>query len=141
NGSKLVAALLGWIQLQGSGHPAVLAILSVFFPHSTDGWSLATANLRVAGKHGPEPDFSGEARLLGEATARLHSELAAAFGTSVLSPFALTDLIDVMATELTQAIRVVPQLCEHKAAIRACYAALTSPRIEVAAQRIHGDYH
>jgi maltokinase len=143
NGSKLVAAPLGWIQLQGSGHPALLAILSVFFPHSADGWSLATANLRVAGEHGlePEPDFSGEARLLGEATARLHTELAAAFGTSVLSPFALTDLIDVMATQLTQAIRVVPQLCEHEAAIRACYAALASPGIEVAAQRIHGDYH
>jgi maltokinase len=151
NGSKLVAAPLGWIEMRGSGHrapelatdadPAVLAILSVFFPHSADGWSLATASLHGAGQHGPEPEFSAEARLLGDATARLHTELAAAFGTSVLSRLALTDLTNAMATELTQAIGVVPQLREHEAAIRACYAALAGTGTEVAAQRIHGDYH
>jgi len=161
NGSKLVAAPLGWIEMPPSGQPApaqasdaapvVLAILSVFFPRSSDGWSLATASLRSAhqhgagrhgvGRHGPIPDFSAEARLLGEATARLHTELAGAFGTSALSGFALTDLIDAMATELTQATGVVPQLREHEAAIRACYAALAEPGTEVAVQRIHGDYH
>jgi maltokinase len=150
NGSNLVAAPLGWIEMRGSekapgqatdAGAAVLAILSVFFPHSTDGWSLATANLHGAGQDGPEPDFSGEARLLGEATARLHTELAAAFGTDVLSQLALTDLIDAMTTELTDAINVVPQLREHEAAIRACYAALAMPGTEVTVQRIHGDYH
>jgi len=156
NGSKLVAAPLGWIEMPLSGQPApaqvsdaapvVLAILSVFFPRSSDGWSLATASLRSAHQHGagqhrPIPDFSAEARLLGEATARLHAELAAAFGTSALSGFALTDLIDAMATELTQAISVVPQLREHEAAIRACYEALAGSGNEVAVQRIHGDYH
>jgi maltokinase len=156
NGSKLVAAPLGWIEMPPSGQPApaqasdaapvVLAILSVFFPRSSDGWSLATASLRSArqhsvGQHGPIPDFSAEARLLGEATARLHTELAGAFGTSVLSRFALTELIEAMATELTQATGVVPQLREHEAAIRACYAALAEPGTEVAVQRIHGDYH
>jgi len=156
NGSKLVAAPLGWIEMPPIGQPApaqasdaapvVLAILSVFFPRSSDGWSLATASLRSAhqhgaGQHGPIPDFSAEARLLGEATARLHTELAGAFGTSALSRFALTDLIDTMATELSQATGVVPQLREHEAAIRACYAALAEPGTEVAVQRIHGDYH
>jgi maltokinase len=186
NGSKLVAAPLGWIEMQDNGHPmpvqgtpvqadranpAVLAILSVYFPHSRDGWSLARASLHGASlhgasldgaslhgasldgaslhgasqdgasQHGPEPDFSGQARLLGEATARLHTELAAAFGASVLSRFGLTDLIDAMATELTQAVRVVPQLREHEGAIRGCYAALAHPGTEVAVQRIHGDYH
>jgi len=155
NGSKLVAAPLGWIEMRASHRApeqatdddaAVQAILSVFFPHSSDGWSLATESLRSArhysvGQHGPIPDFSAEARLLGEATARLHTELAGAFGTSVLSRFALTDLIEAMATELTQATGVVPQLREHEAAIRACYAALAEPGTEVAVQRIHGDYH
>jgi maltokinase len=158
NGSRLVAAPLGWIEMPEAGHAAavqatttapepsnadgpatesaVLAILSVFFADSADGWSLATASLGAA-----EPDFSGEARLLGETTARLHSELAAAFGTSVLSSFALTDLVDAMATELTQAIRVVPQLREYEPGIRACYASLTEPDTKVAVQRIHGDYH
>ena len=158
NGSKLVAAPLGWIEMPDAGHPAavqattsapelstaaapagesvVLAILSVFFASSSDGWSLATASLRSA-----EPDFSREARLLGEATAQMHIELAAAFGTSVLSRFALTDLVDAMDTELTQAIRVVPRLREYEAGIRACYASLAKPVTEVAVQRIHGDYH
>ncbi len=107
NGSKLVAAPLGWIEMPDGGQgmavqattsapelsaqavpaaeSAVLAILSVYFADSTDGWSLATASLR-----GAEPDFSREARLLGETTAQLHVELATAFGTSVLSRFALT---------------------------------------------------
>jgi len=150
SGSKLVAAPLGWIRMQGSekaperatdADAAVLAILSVFFPHSTDGWSLATASLREAGQHGPEPDFSGEARLLGEATARLHIELAAAFGTSELSRPELTALIEAMASELTEAIGVVPQLRQHEAAVRACYEALAGSGTEVVMQRIHGDYH
>jgi len=158
NGSKLVAAPLGWIEMPDAGQstavqavttapelstasgPAtgsvVLAILSVYFAHSADGWSLATSSLRAA-----EPDFSRQARLLGETTAQLHVELAAAFGTSVLSRFALTDLTDAMQTELTQAIRVVPPLREYEPGIRACYASLADPDTEVAVQRIHGDYH
>lgn len=151
NGSKLVAAPLGWIEMRGSGQstrvrvtparadgagPVVLAILSVYFPHSRDGWSLATGSL-----HAPEADFSDEALRLGAATARLHAELAAAFGTSVLSTTALAEMVEAMETELTAAIGVVPQLREHEQAVRASYAALTEPGIEVAVQRIHGDYH
>jgi len=156
HGSKLVAAPLGWIELTGCGqsdpvlaHPmqagepgsSVLAILSVFFADSTDGWSLATASLRGAADHGADPDFSGQARLLGETTARMHAELAAAFGASVLPEFALTDLVDAMKTELAQAVRVVPELRAHAAAVRACYDSLTAQGTQVPVQRIHGDYH
>ncbi len=188
NGSKLVAAPLGWIEMPDAGHAAaaqattgapgqgarrataevapvagaaaevapvagaaaeiaraqgapgdessVLAILSVYFADSADGWSLATASLRAA-----DPDFSGEARLLGETTAQLHIELSAAFGSSVLSRFALADMVDAMQTELAQAIRVVPRLRDYEPGIRACYATLAGPATEVAVQRIHGDYH
>jgi maltokinase len=163
-GSKLVAAPLGWIELADSGqstpvvgnavvgnptgtvrtHPvqpagsesSVLAILSVFFASSTDGWSLATASL-----HEPEPDFSAEARLLGEATARLHTELAAAFGSSSLSSTALAGLVETMTAELTDAVGVVSGLREYEAAVLACYASLTEPGNDVTVQRIHGDYH
>ena len=158
-GSKLVAAPLGWIELADSGQslpvapntvladpvPAstqavsessVLAILSVFFANSTDGWSLATASL-----HQPDPDFSCQARLLGEATARLHAELAAAFGSSVLSASALGGLADGMVTELNDAVHVVRNLREHEEAVRACYASLAEPGTELTVQRIHGDYH
>ncbi len=137
NGSTLVAAPLGWVELPADGgEPMVLAILSVYFAHSTDGWSLASGSLRTA-----EPDFSDQACQLGEATARLHVELAAAFGTSALSRYALADLIDAMQTELTQAITVVPRLREYESAVRARYAELTDPDTEVPVQRIHGDYH
>jgi maltokinase len=59
--------------------PTVLAILTEYFPDASDGWPLAIADLTAA-----ESDFAGQARLLGEATAHLHSELATAFGTKVL---------------------------------------------------------
>jgi maltokinase len=172
NGSKLVAAPLGWIEMQGSietesrgqstpvANPAqattfpstpmpstavqaggterlVLAILSVYFRNTRDGWSLATASL-----HAADPDFSDQALRLGHTTARLHAELAAAFGTSALSRRALAEMVDAMETELTEAIQVVPELREHERAARACYAALAeSATDDVAIQRIHGDYH
>jgi len=161
NGSKLVATPLGWIELTGAGQSkpvvdnavqatasdsSVLAILSVFFANSTDGWSLACASLHGAVNQGPVvggtvQDFSGQARLLGETTAQMHAELAEAFGSSVLSPYALSDLVDAMLTEFSQAIKVVPELREHATAVRACYNSLTESGIQVAVQRIHGDYH
>jgi maltokinase len=171
SGSRLVAPPLGWIEIAAAGQgmpvhqtsadpaaadptsadptladptpadpapadPTVLAILSVYFAHSTDAWTLATASLQAAG-----PDFSGESRQLGEATARLHVEMAVAFGANMLPQPALADLVDAMSTELTRAIKVVPALREHEAAVRACYARLAEPGTEVAVQRIHGDYH
>ena len=147
NGSNLVAAPLGWIEMPGDGdagagssiatrESVVLGILSVYFPHSTDAWSLATASLRE-----PEPDFAVQARELGETTARMHAELAEAFGTSVLSPRAVADLTDGMNKELSNAIMVVPELRDHERAVRSCYAALAAPDTEVTVQRIHGDYH
>jgi maltokinase len=149
NGSRLVARPLGWIEIAANGQglpvqatsanptePTVLAILSVYFARSTDAWTLATASLQA-----PAPDFSSESRLLGQATARLHAEMAAAFGTSMLARPALADLVDAMSAELTQAINVVPALREHEAPVRACYARLAEPGTEVAVQRIHGDYH
>jgi maltokinase len=156
NGSKLVATPLGWIELTGAGQSkpvvdnavqatasdsSVLAILSVFFANSMDGWSLACSSLHGAANHGPGQDFSGQARLLGETTAQMHAELAEAFGSSVLSPYALSDLVDAMLTELSQAIKVVPELREHATAVRTCYNSLTESGTQVAVQRIHGDYH
>ena len=166
NGSALVAAPRGWIEMPGSGQigdvhdlaaatlvpdappaggvsggpgdgqAAVLAILSDFFANASDGWSLATASVDESG-----PGFSVQAGQLGEATAQLHAEMAAAFGTSVLSRYALKDLTDAMTTELRRAIRIVPRLNEDAAAIRDCYAALAEPDTRVPVQRIHGDYH
>ena len=134
-GSRLVAAPLGWIELSGP-EPTVLAIMSEFFANASDSWSRATASL-----HAERPDFSTPARLLGEATAQLHTELAAAFGTSALSADQLAGTTEVMAAELAQAVEVVPQLHEYEAGVLACYAELAKPHSHVVVQRIHGDYH
>lgn len=136
-GSHLVAAPRGWVEMTSPAEePTVLAILAEFFADASDGWSLAIADLTTA-----EPDFSGQARLLGEATAQLHSELAEAFGTSVLPSAALADMAGNMAAELTAAIGVVPGLAEHEPSIMACYTELADLPTGPAIQRIHGDYH
>lgn len=135
-GSRLVAAPLGWIEMSGEAEPAVLAILFEYYDGAVDGWSLAIADLESA-----EPGFRDQAGLLGQATARLHTELAAAFGTSALGKVALADMAAAMAAELKLAIPVVPELTEHEQAILACYARLADRPGEVAIQRIHGDYH
>jgi len=120
----------------GAGEAAVLAILSRYYPGASDGWSLALASL---GK--PEPDFTGQARLLGQATARLHGELARAFGTVRLARQALSDLADMMSAELDLAVAEVPELRPYRDSIRACYTSLARLSDQVVAQRIHGDYH
>jgi 1,4-alpha-glucan branching enzyme len=179
NGSSLVAAPLGWIEMPGdsgqSGGPAqadvpaqasrpaqadgpaladvpaqasgaapasgaveptVLAILSEYFAGAADGWSLALASLSA-----PDPDFAGEAHLLGRATARLHAELATAFGTEPLSRQALIDLTRGMNAELDLAVAEVPELRPYQARLRACYSELTELTGAARTQRIHGDYH
>jgi maltokinase len=150
SGSRLVAAPLGWIEISdlgNTGTPApnsdqphggatILAILSKYFPDSTDGWSLAVADLQS-----PAPDFTEQARRLGQATARLHGELADAFGTAAVPPAALEDLADAMATELRQATSVVPELAEHEPAVMECYARLAGLTGGFTIQRVHGDYH
>ena len=114
----------------------MLAILSEFYPNSTDGWSLATASL-----HSANPDFTVEAELLGEATAQLHAELAAAFGTAAMGKAAIGQLTDQLAADLAKAIAIVPGLAEHETAILACYAGLAESTDDLPIQRIHGDYH
>ena len=137
-GSRLVAAPLGWIELasEPGGEPTTLAILSEFYANSTDAWAIATASV-----HEGASSFTGQARLLGEATAQLHGELAASFGGAVMPQPALADLRQNLTGELTSAISVLPQLAEHETAIRACYSQLAERTSPVAIQRIHGDYH
>lgn len=148
NGSHLVAVPLGWIETaagtaQAAGarqadgaEPTVLAILSQYFAGARDGWSLATASLQA-----PEPDFTGESRQLGQATARLHAELATAFGTVPLSRQELAGLAGTMNAELDLAIKAVPELRLHQDNMRACYAELAGLTGQARTQRIHGDFH
>jgi maltokinase len=141
--SGLVAAPLGWIELEtetsaGAGADAgttVLAILSEFYPRAVSGWTLATSS--VAGGTG----FAADARALGETTGQLHSELAAAFGTSTLDRPALRAMAAGMNAVLDKALAVVPALAAHEAELRAYYAELAGYQGTVPVQRIHGDFH
>jgi maltokinase len=137
-GSQLIAAPLGWMELRRAGDhdSTVLAILSTFYPNSTDGWSLATASL-----HAVDPDFTAEAELLGEATARLHAELATAFGTDTMARADVGELTGQLAADLAKAIEIVPELADYEAAILDCYLKLAASADQLQIQRIHGDYH
>jgi maltokinase len=131
-GSRLVAAPLGWIEAGDT----ILAILSDFYPNAIDAWKLAIASL-----HEPEPDFSAQARSLGQATARLHAEMADAFGASTLPEPGRGELTANLAAEFNAAAEVVPDLSRYREAVLASYAALSQFAGPIPIQRIHGDYH
>jgi maltokinase len=149
-GSKQVAAPYGWIETDLDGQPVLLGVLSQFLAGASDGWTLALANLRdltatgaaVAGREPPGgTPFAVEARLLGQATAELHADLARAFGCRELTAAELADLASSMQAKLSDAIDVVPELAAHEARTRAAYAAVGQLSGPVQVQRIHGDYH
>lgn len=88
-----------------------------------------------------DPHFTGEAYLLGQATAEMHADLAAAFGTGELAPRALSQLADHMTRKLAEALEEVPELGRHAAKLRAAFGALGEITGPVTVQRVHGDFH
>jgi maltokinase len=146
-GSPQVAEPLGWIETRLEGVPTSLAILSRYLRLATDGWTLAATSvrdlyaspdMRAADAGG---DFSGEARRLGAATAQVHADLAAAFGTDELGAEAVGDLTERMFRKLDLAVAAVPELGKHADMIGEAYAALAKLRGPFPVQRVHGDYH
>jgi maltokinase len=146
-GSPQVAEPLGWIETRLEGVPTSLAILSRYLRLATDGWTLAATSvrdlyaspdMRAADAGG---DFSGEARRLGAATAQVHADLAAAFGTDELGANAVGDLTERMFRKLDLAVAAVPELGKHADMIGEAYAALAKLRGPFPVQRVHGDYH
>jgi maltokinase len=134
-GSTHVAEPLGWIETEADGEPVLLAILSRFLAGARDGWHLALAS--VDGGSG----FSAEAQALGEATAEVHADLAAAFGTADLGPGASAELASQMTDRLDAAVDEVPELGAYAGQIRASFAELAQQRSPLRVQRVHGDYH
>jgi maltokinase len=88
-----------------------------------------------------DPHFTGEAYLLGQATAEMHADLATAFGTGQLTPWALAHLADDMTRKLEDALTEVPELGRHEAKLRAAFASLHDIPTPVTIQRVHGDFH
>jgi maltokinase len=145
-GSTHVAEPLGWIETALSGAPTVLGILSTYLRAASDGWSLVATSVRdlyaetgSAAEAGG--DFAGEASRLGEATAEVHRDLAAAFGTEDLPAEAISRLADQMFDRLDQAIATVPELGQYADLLGAAFADLAKLDCSLRVQRIHGDYH
>jgi maltokinase len=150
-GSSDIARPLGSVSSRLDGEPVLLAVLSEYQRGACDGWQLALTSLRdlyaryadraadaVAEAGG---DFAGEAHRLGAATARVHADLARAFGTQTLSPEQLAGLASQMTAKLMEASTEVSALATFADKVATAYAALAEITGPVTVQRIHGDYH
>jgi maltokinase len=145
-GSRHVAEPLGWIDARLDGAPTVLGILSSYLRAASDGWSLVAASVRdlyaEAGSAAEAGgDFAGEAFRMGEASAEVHRDLAAAFGTEELPAEAISRLADQMFDRLDLAIATVPELGQHADLLGAAFADLAKLDGSLRVQRVHGDYH
>ncbi len=141
-GSARVAAPYGWIETKLDGEPVLLAVLSEFLAHASEGWTMATSAVSrlYAGPDSAMP-FTAEARALGAATAELHTDMAKAFGTREMTKSELSGLSDDLTGKLADAIKVVPALARLKDRLEAAFAAVGKLGRPVTIQRIHGDYH
>jgi len=154
-GSSDIARPLGSVSSRLDGEPVLLAVLSEYQRGACDGWQLALTSLRdlyaryadrgagTAADAAAEAggDFAGEARRLGAATARVHADLARAFGTQTLGPEDLAGLAGQMTLKLKEASAEVSALATFADKVATAYAALTEISGPVTVQRIHGDYH
>jgi len=157
-GSTQVAEPLGWIETTLEGVPTSLAVLSRYLRLATDGWTLAATSVRdlyamtddtstenpaaaTVSAANAGGDFAGESHRLGIATAQVHADLAAAFGTEELGAGAVGELTDRMYRKLDQTIAAVPELAKYADMISDAYAELARLRRPLPVQRIHGDYH
>lgn len=146
SGSPYVARPCGWIEADLAGHatPTTLAMLQTYIPQATDGWVLATANVRalVEGTgYEKESAFTQEAKRLGHTTAEVHSSLARTLPTDVLSPAGAAEMADAMVERLAMASAEVPELAEHAPRVIEAYADFAEVDEPLPIQRIHGDYH
>lgn len=86
-------------------------------------------------------DFAGESRRLGIATAQVHADLAAAFGTDELGADAVRELTERMYRKLDLTVAAVPELAKHIDMISDAYGELAKLSGPFPVQRVHGDYH
>ena len=104
-----------------------------------DGRSLPSGAQPGAAEAGG--DFAGEARRLGIATAQVHADLAAAFGTDELGTDAVGELTERMYRKLDLAVAAVPELAKHVDMISDAFSELAKLSGPFPVQRVHGDYH
>ena len=137
-GDRTVPGPLGYVEgrwhdadgREVSGH---LAVASEFIAGGRDGWELALAAARAG------EDLSSQARELGEATARVHTTLASAFGTEDAEPSRET-LVERLRQRARSAFAEVDELAVYREDVDRTYDALADVPLPPL-QRIHGDLH
>jgi maltokinase len=133
-----VAELRGWIECDSARHPQLagtlhLGMLQEFLSDAEDGWALAVES---AGPNAPA-DFEPLARELGVAIARVHRDLCASLGITMLDAHTIAA---GMHDRLAKAAQSVPALAPYVVGLTATYAA--AGRLgPVACHRVHGDLH
>lgn len=136
--SEVPAARTGPAGGAEDGASFTLGVLQPYLPGSRDGWQLALRALAA------RQDFTPAARALGRATAEVHTGLAEALPTSVLSGGQLERQAAEMAARLDTVAEAVPALRPYRSALRGAYGALAelgrNGRVRPA-QRVHGDLH
>jgi maltokinase len=128
--------------------PVTVATISEFLPTATDGWLLAQTSVRdlYAQQPGTTPkaaggDFGPEATRLGEATARVHHDLATTLPTGRLEPEELARVAQGMVRHLHHAAGRVPELEPHVPVLSDILLELGRIDKPVPTQRVHGDFH
>lgn len=111
-----------------------LAFAQEFLPGVDDAWLVATA-AAAAGE-----DFTARAAALGEITAEMHTDLAAALPSRATTPADIALVVASMRARFDRAAGEVAELEGHRDQLEAVYQrAAASPW--PALQRIHGDFH
>lgn len=143
-GSANVPALRGWLEgtwRGGADGPDVtdvtghLAVAVEFLPGSEDAWRVALGAVRAG------TDFADEAFELGAATARVHQDLAGAFGTAEVDEAARRRTVSSLQQRLAWARGAVRDLDVHAEALDRHAESLEQLHDLPPVQRVHGDYH
>ena len=114
-----------------TGH---LGFAQEFIPDTEDAWRVA---LRAAMTGADFTDAAGD---LGEATAAVHTALAASLPSTEATTEDIARITAVMRRRLAAASDLVPEIAARAAQVEALFAA-AERTVWPPLQRIHGDYH
>ena len=126
-----------WAEAEGAdpGVRGHLAVAVEFLPGSEDAWRVA---LQAVAAGSP---FEEQARGLGAATARVHQDLARAFGTTEVDETARLRMVEALRARVAWARDAVPDLAPLSEQLDAHTAALGGLAGLPPMQRVHGDLH
>lgn len=139
-GCPHVPALRGWLDgswtaPDGSPVEGHLAVAVEFLPGSEDAWRVALSAVGAA------TPFDEQARGLGAATARVHQDLALAFGTTEVDEVARIAMVEALRRRVAWARDAVRDLDAFADDLDAHVAALGDLHDLPPMQRVHGDLH